>query len=284
MVRNHSIWALLLAAIFAVTTLSVSDADAKRKKRKRGKKAKPAYVTSKAHINALRELMGAFKFGMSRDDVVKVVSKQISERYSERISNTSDVYRQDELRRKRDKEIERVRKSLIEFKGERSGWDVSIIDDQFAHRSEESMLVYWETFQGRNQRRFFFFFEGRLYKMFIALDTSSMKLADDQKNFAFFRALMERRFGPGQAHDRGITWQARSFRVDALDKLSFYSSFCLVIADPKQTRSLLALREERKQAPKPSNPIIDAVTAGDDDPPISLDEGSGTIDDIINDL
>lgn len=280
MVRRRSIWVLLLTAIFAVTTFSVGDADAERRKRR--KKAKPAFK-SKSHIKALKELMGAFRFGMSRDDVIEVVKTQISERYAERISNTNDVYRQDELRRKRDKEIQRMRDSLVEFDGKRSGWDVSIIDDQFQHSTEESMLIYWENFQGRNQRRFFFFFEGSLYKMFIALDTSSMKLRDDQKNFDFFQALMTARFGRGQATDQGMVWQGRSFRLDALNKLNFYSSFCMVISDPRRTNQVMALRKERKKAPKPRNAIIDSVTEGIDDGPPDLDEGAGVIDDILKD-
>ena len=280
MVRNRSIWVLLLSVIFLVTALGVGDADAKRRKRKRGKKPVPAFK-SKDHIKALKELMGAFKFGMSRDDVIEVVKTQISERYAEQISNTSDVYRQDELRRKRDKEIKRMRDSLVEFTGKRSGWDVSIIDDQFQHSTEESMLVYWENFQGRNQRRFFFFFEGNLYKMFIALDTSSMKLRDDQQNFEFFQGMMTARFGPGEKTDLGMTWKGRSFHLDALDKLSFYSSFCMVISDPRRTNKVLALRKERKKAPKPRNAIIQSVTETVDDGGPDLDEGAGVIDDIL---
>lgn len=276
---GRSVWVLFLTVILAITALSAGDAEAKRKKKP--KRAKTVYVTSKDHIKALQEFMGAFKFGMSQKDVLEVVSKQIGERYAEQVSNTNDVYRQDELRRKRDEEIKRVGKSIVEFKGERSGWDVSIIDDQFAHNTEETMLVYWENFQGRNQRRFFFFFRDQLYKMFIALDTTALQLRDDQKNFAFFRQLMENRFGPGQESEQGVTWQARSFRVDAVDRLGFYNAFCLVIADPKLSKELFALREERKQAPKPRNAIIEAVTAGDNDQSPALDEGSGVIDDII---
>jgi len=160
MAHSRSLFVLILAALFAVTSLTAGDADARGKKRR--KRAKKPQITAKANVEALQELMGAFKFGMSHEQVIGVVSKQIAERYAEQISATSDVYKQDALRRKRDKEIKRTKKSLVKFEGKKSGWDVSIIDDQFAHRSEESMMVHWETHQGRNQRRFLFFFEGRL--------------------------------------------------------------------------------------------------------------------------
>src|SRR5690606_18705558 len=139
-------------------SLSASEVEAGRKRKE--KESQSASTTPKANAKALAELMGAFKFGMAPGEVIKVVTSQITERYAEQIAATTDVYRQDELRRERDKEIEELCKSLVEFNGKKGGWDVSIIDDQFAHKTGESMMMHWETHQGRNQRRFFFFFEG----------------------------------------------------------------------------------------------------------------------------
>ncbi|MCG8421963.1 MAG: hypothetical protein MJE77_28915 [Proteobacteria bacterium] len=280
MAHSYSWLSLSLAAFLVISSVAAGHVEAQGKDRERRAKTR---VSAKTNIKALRELMGAFKFGMSRDAVVGVVKKQIAERYAEHIAGTSDVYQQDQLRRDRDKEVKQLRDSLVEFSGTRTGWDVSIIDDQFAHRTEESMLVYWETYRGRNQRRFFFFFKGRLYKMFIAMDTSTLNLRADQKNFEFFQALMERRFGPGEVNDRGIMWQGRSFSLEALNKLSFYNSFCLIISDPKAARRVAALREERKKAPKRKNSIIESVTADEDDAPLDLDESSDVIDEILKD-
>lgn len=275
MTRSHSIWAAILAVIFVFTTFS-NDADARRKRRKRAKKAA---ITAKANTKALRELMGAFKFGMTLDQVVNVLTKQIKERYAEQIAATNDVYKQDKLRKDQKKEIKQLRKSVVKFTGKKGGWDVSIIDDQFAHGTDESMMVYWETDRGRNQRRFFFFHEGKLYKMFIALDTSTLN--DDQRNFAFFRNLMENRFGQGEVHDTGLSWRLRDIHVDALDKLSFYNAFCLVVTDPKRKARVLTTRKENAKAPKGRNSVIQAITEGEDDKGPGLDERSGVIDSIL---
>jgi hypothetical protein len=264
--------------LFAVSTLMVADADARRKKRRK-KRAKRAKVTQKANVKALRELMGSFKFGMDKEQVVAVVAKQIKERYAEQISATSDVYTQDKLRAESRKEIRRLKKSYTEFTGQKSGWSVSIIDDQFAQKTEESMMIYWEIHEGKNQRRFFFFHDGKLYKMFIALDTS--KLGDEQKNFAFFRQLMVKRFGQGIVHDTGLSWRLKDIHVDALDKLSFYNAFCLVVTDPRRAKRVMAMREERNSGPKKTHSIIDSVTEGGDDD-IDLDQGSDTIDRVLD--
>jgi hypothetical protein len=271
--RSRSIWVALFAALFAITTLSAGDADARRKREKK------APAAAKVNTKALKELMGAFKFGMSKDGVIKVVTKQVTERYAEKISATSDVYKQDKLRRDRGKEIKRFKKSFVEFKGKKSGWDVSIIDDQFGHKTDESMMVLWETHQGRNQRRFFFFHDGRLYKMFIALDTSALK--ESQRTFAFFRTLMEQRFGTGEVNPRGITWKARSFTVEALDKQAFYGAFCLIISDPARSVAVAEARERANRGPRQQNSVIKSITEGEGEEGPGLDDGGNTIDNVL---
>src|ERR1700704_2267137 len=65
------------------------------------KKAKPRKLTpvSAAHKKALAELYGGFKFGMTKDEVIAVFSKQLDERYDEKIKATTDLAAQDRLRR-----------------------------------------------------------------------------------------------------------------------------------------------------------------------------------------
>ncbi len=275
MIRRQSLWVALIAMVFAVTSVSVGNVEARGRKKRRGK----AKLTTKANVKALKELMGAFKFGMSHKEVVKVVTKQIKERYAEKIAATNDVYVQDKLRKKRNKEIQRFKKTLVSFKGKKGGWDVSMIDDQFKHGTDESMMVHWETHQGRNQRRFFFFHEGQLYKMFIALDTSALK--EEQRNFVFFRTLMENRFGQGIVHDTGLTWQTKSFRVDALDKLAFYNAFCLIISDPRRTAQLESVRKERIKKGKGRNSVIQSITEEEGAEGPALNEGADTIDNLL---
>src|SRR5436190_2116672 len=82
--------------------------------------------------------------------------------------------------------------------GKPSPWDVSIVEDEFAHNTGEAMLERWENQGGKNQRRFFFFFEGKLWKMLLSLDVSI--LPEDKKNFATFRQVMEGKYGAGEVN------------------------------------------------------------------------------------
>ena len=273
----------LFAAFFAVACLTPSVADAKRRK-KRPKKP----VAAKVNTQALGQLMGPFAFGMSKDKILKLLSQQLDERYADKIKETNDIYQQDKLRREKKEAIKKIRASYKEFKGSKTGWDVSIIDDQFGHKTDESMLVYWENnADGKDQRRFFFFHEGELYKMFVTLDSSM--LPREQRSFEFFKSLMVKRYGDGKVvtakkHNGDeypvlVDWKSSKYHVQALDKLHFYGSFCLSIANPKVESVVMAARDANKEAKK-SNAVIDSMLEGDDAPPPSLDANKAAVESI----
>src|SRR5882724_10219938 len=150
---------------------------------------KRAMPVSAEHRKALAKLGGGFKFGMTRDEVIAVFSKQLDEEYDERIKATTDIPTQDRLRRDKKNEVNRLQQSYVSFEDAKpSPWDVSIVDAEFAHNTGEAMLERWEKQGGLNQRRFFFFFDGKLWKMFISLDLSI--LPEDERNFATFTEKM----------------------------------------------------------------------------------------------
>jgi hypothetical protein len=273
--------------VFALGSLS-ADALAGKKKSKAKPKA-AATAAFKGDAKALGELMGPYKFGMTSKDILGILSKQIGDRYKEKIAATTDVYQQDKLRRDRQAELDRIKKSFVEFKGSKTGWDVSIIDDQFAHNTDESMMVHWENdpASGRDQRRFFFFHDGRLYKMLIALNSSQLK--NEQRTFDYFRGLMEARYGKGSVKsakdidgvDRpiGLDWRSKSHHVSALDKLAFYGSFVLVVADPGQESTLASIRQQNAK-PKSKNAALQTVLEKDDDQ-LGLEDNKASSDAVL---
>jgi hypothetical protein len=290
MSRSRFRLAAAILSVFALTCV-FHDADAAKKKKK-GKASKPAATAAfKGDAKALGELMGPYKFGMTQKDVLGILYKQIGEKYKEKISATNDVYAQDKLRRKQKEEFDRIKKSFTKFEGKKTGWDVSIIDDQFAHNTDESMMVHWEnaaTGAAGDQRRFFFFYDGRLYKMLIALNSSQLK--NEQRTFDYFRGLMEARYGKGSVkmqkdvdnveRPTGIEWRSKSHHVSALDKLAFYGSFVLVVAEPGQEQTLASVRSNSPKKPKSSTMQTVLIKDGEDDTP-SLDENKAGSDAVL---
>ncbi|MEZ4368906.1 MAG: hypothetical protein R2939_21895 [Kofleriaceae bacterium] len=171
---------------------------------------KPPAISA-AHAQALDELRGPYSFGMTVKEVGAVLSQQLDDAYAERIAATTDVATQDRLRREKKEELAEVKQTFVHFDGKRTGWDVSLVAGEFAHNTGECMLVHWENDGGKNQRRFFFFHHGVLWKMYVSLDTSD--LADESRTFDVFKGAMEGRFGPGVAEGSTITWTNGNYRV-----------------------------------------------------------------------
>jgi len=142
-----------------------------------------------------------------------------------------------------------------------------------------SMLERWENQAGKNQRRFFFFYDGHLWKMLLSLDMSI--LPEDKKSFATFRAVMESKYGAGDVEDGRISWRTPDFEVRAIDKLKTYDALALVIEDPRLRRQVDAVREA-KATPKPAgNAVIKAVIDPNHTDHPDVKSNSDAIDSVI---
>ena len=228
-----------------------------------------------------RERLGGFKFGMSKDDVLKVLQKQIDESYENKIKATTDVALQDRYRKDKKADLSRVSGTFVSFDANKTTpWDVSVIDGEFAHNTNESMLVRWENSNGKNDRRFFFFYNGKLWKMFISLDVSI--IPEDKRNFDTFKSVMEGQYGAGGIDNGTITWRAGEFDVRAVDRLKDYGALGLVVEDPKVRGSVEALRETKKPPEHKTSSVINAVIDKDNSDHPDMKANGGAVDAVIN--
>jgi hypothetical protein len=244
-------------------------AQAAPKKKKPEAAAKAPSIPS-ANEKAVLELMGPWRWGMSVDETLGVLGKQLSERAASEVAKINDVYERTRIGKQIRAEVDSVRRTLIKFEGQRTGWDVSIIEGEFLHRNGESMMHYRETdpASGREQQRFFFFKDGKLWKQFIAFNMEAYK----GKTFADFRAAMEARYGKGQPITRrdregneklvAVAWRTPGTYLRAVDLMQFYSNFCLAFSDETVERQMVAEREAR--APKVATPRAVVSDGGDD--------------------
>ena len=265
---------------FAGPTLA--QGDAKQVSAKEAKKPKPrkAMTVSAGHKKALAELYGGFKFGMTKDEVIAVFSKQLDERYDEKIKATTDITAQDRLRRDKRNEVSRLQSSYISFDTSKTTpWDVSIVEEEFAHNTNEAMLERWENQGGKNQRRFFFFYEGKLWKMFVQQDVSV--ISEDKRNFGTFQASMESKYGPGDVDDGKITWSTAEFDVRAVDKLKSYAALGLAIEDPRTRKAVDAVRVAKAPPKRQTNSVIKAVIDTDHNDHPDVKSNSNAVDDVI---
>jgi len=265
---------LVATAIIAAGALNAAPAHAKR----------AAKTSSKVNAKALQGVQGKFKFGMSPRAVCKILEERIKEKYAEKISGTTDPFVQDKLRKKMKIEYARIAATFVRFRGTAKGWDVSVIDKEFAYKTSEAML-YWEDQNNRNNRRFFFFFRGKLYKTLTTLDMT--KLRDDQREFSIIQRVVEKRFGKGKVvfADNGgikeaahIDWYAKGLWVRASDKLRFYNTFIVSAIDRKLWARVVAERAKHPVRKKGNNILKSIVDPSKKGP--SLDENGNVIKEI----
>lgn len=242
--------------------------------------AKRKTPVSPAHKKALAELYAGFKFGMTKDEVIAVFSKQLDERYDDKIKATTDIAEQDRLRRDKRNEVNRLQQSYISFDtGKPSPWDVSIVEDEFRHNTGEAMLERWENQGGKNQRRFFFFYDNKLWKMYISLDVSI--IPEEKRNFETFKGVMEGQYGAGQVADGTIAWRAGEFDVRAVDRLKNYGALGLAVEDPNVKKEVDAQREAHKGPAVEHNSIINSVIDKDNKDHPDMKANGGAVDAVI---
>ncbi|MGE5184300.1 MAG: hypothetical protein ACM31C_19660 [Acidobacteriota bacterium] len=279
--------ALIISALLASPAFARGKTAAKTAKTAHAKKAATAAPKRKAppvpvsaeHKKALAELYAGFKFGMSKDEVIAALQKKIDEKYEDKIKQTTDVAAQDRIRRDKKAELQRIAASYITFDGKRTGWDVSIIENEFAQNTGESMMDQWENQGGKNQRRFFFFYDGKLWKMFVSLDVSI--LPEDKKNFETFKSVMEAKYGAGNIDPGLITWYAGDFNVRAVDRLKDYDALGLVIEDPHVKSQVEVVRAEHAPPKKDTPAVIKAVIDPDHKDHYDVHANGGAVDAVI---
>lgn len=272
---------LLTVSASAALLLSVGPAAGQKK----GAAAKPAAAPKEASAasRSFVELGGKFKWGMSPDEVMDLIEKELEAKFQPRIAGEKEAEKQDAIRRERREAIEQMRTSYIRFNGQKTGWDVSIIDREFGHRNSESMLVMWE----KDQRRFLFFWKEKLYKQFIAYNSERFA----GKSFEEFVEGMQVRYGKAemsftkkQTDDEMALdyyqWPAQGdYVMRSIDQTGFYGNFCLALL---QKQSMEQIEKERATNSPPrvrrtNVHVVDAITQGDS----TTDPNESVIDEVV---
>jgi hypothetical protein len=203
---------------------------------------------------------------MTPEEITAKVQDHVRASFDERLKKTlNDPTKQDRVRKEMAAEVERVKTKLIKFDGQKTGYDVSIVDQEFLHGTGESMLVTKEELN----TRYFFFADDRLYKMFLAFDKEMLQ----GKSFREFGQLMQARFGKARevnVEERtkaGVKskldyfiWGSKSGDMLRLvDRSEFYDVFCLVIYDGKVAEKQDEIRKSRAGNVHKDN-LVESVT------------------------
>jgi len=114
-------------------------------------------------------IMGDFRWGMTPAQVFKVLSKDIETEYAKRQESEADATAQDANRKWRADQLHALKSDYTKFtKASNHRWGVSLIQYEYVDDNGEEML--WVR-TGNGLRKFYFFKDGALWKIFYAYST-----------------------------------------------------------------------------------------------------------------
>lgn len=145
----------------------------------------PQHGESALHPRHFADRFVGVPFAGKLGTLMTHLGKVTSQRFAARMTKTSnDPHARDRLQAEIGVTIQQIRDSNISFIGQNTGYNVSIVCDEFAHNSGESMTVMP---QGRSHDYFFFIKGNGLWKI-VTTDVSKQR-------FAVFLLQQTQRFG-----------------------------------------------------------------------------------------
>ena len=209
---------------------------------------------------AIKQSLGALQWGISKNDLIKLLKAQIRAEFDQRIKVERDIMRQDAIYQEFRERAQRLGENFVTFDGAKTGWDVSPIATEFSRDNREAMLVV----TGKGTRDMYFFIQGKLWKWYREIDRE----AGDASSSA---EALTRRFGAGKpqksrrdesnAPFAGTTWSDGSTRVTSLRR---GAETCLIFEDVSTLQNLEKLRFHAQRATnKSSETVIDLIMLTD---------------------
>ncbi len=110
-------------------------------------------------------------FGLTLEDTATFVEKSLRWRHREALG-TKDQSARDALEARLESDAKAFREGLVAFQGQRTGYNISVIDRDFAHDAGESMAVI----SVEKSHDYFFFQGGRLWKL-VTTDASKQSFS-----------------------------------------------------------------------------------------------------------
>lgn len=235
---------LATAAFSAFLLLGTSGAEAARSK-KPAKKAEPpatpvvtapptpaelaaAAATSALHPAKAFPAYEGLAFGKDLDALTQYMRARMEREVRPQMLATPDVRQRDRLQAEAESKVEEFSKSHVEFRGQATGYDVSILSGEFRHGARQEMRTHHTT---DDVHGYFLLSEGTLWKLIRQQDTDSGPFEDllTRLRTAYGKpAQVEMRtiYRDGEAVQipERATWDDGTFTVQAVDMGAIYKS------------------------------------------------------------
>jgi len=202
--------------------------------------AMPALAKDKDR--GMSSVLGNLEWG----DSPKKVIKQLKEDRLEQLRRDSALKADQVLMQQARKEAldwnKKVEKSYTKLKGKRTGYEFSVVSSEFTLNVGEALI----RARDKVAQRFYFFKDGRLYKLVVAYDKDYLQNVE----FEDFAVQTARKYGRPVSTEYGelygaeelvaVKWEDRFTYLDVQNKAEFFGTYVMVFSDRKKVKRLQA--------------------------------------------
>lgn len=214
-------------------------------------------------------LDGGIRWGMSKDEVVKAhtaVGGVLWKEYDAKLAKASVGPQMKAIEQERDGAMRAFERTWVEFEGNPTGYDATGLKSEYTYRNKEALL----QFQRNGKTRYFFFIQGRLWKIYDAVPLAETgpfgkTFADAVNSMNGKLGVQGRIVAPDPAAGRMLTlvdWRDQSSHMRLVDR-SGEGVAGVVLEDLSTLNNLVSLRSTKEANPLEIDPTIAAVTKGD---------------------
>ncbi len=188
----------------------------------------------------LASVLGDITWGDRKNDVVQKMRSTMLNKLKEDPKLRSDRTLMQEEHRKVLARVKVIEDSYTELKGERSGFEVSVISGEFMQNNGEAMLRVRDDVA----QRFYFFLDGQFYRMVVAYNPDYLA----KVGFEAFVVQTARRYGKPVGTEYGeirgeeeliqATWNDGGSELRVENKKEFFATFTMTFTDAAMLKRL----------------------------------------------
>lgn len=203
----------------------------------------PALAKKKAKSkHQLKDTLGKIEWGDSRVTVLKKLKASMFEKIKKDPKLKKDRLKMQVAHKGVLDKYAAIERSKTSFRGKRTGYEVSIIADEYTKNNNESMILVKDKYADR----YYFFMDGRFYKMLVGYDRGYLKGV----SFENFVAQTMKRYGRPKDIEYGeifgeeelaqARWMDGATILSLHNKREFFGTYTMVFSDRKRVKSLNA--------------------------------------------
>ncbi|MCA9527672.1 MAG: hypothetical protein KC549_15395, partial [Myxococcales bacterium] len=199
-------------------------------------------------------ILGTLDWGVSTTAVLKSLEDELEARYDERLrkADTLDV---DRILRLKRADLKQIKDSLVRFDGQRTGFEASIVAEDFRSGNGEAMLKV----EDGPAQRYFFFKDEQLWKVLVIYSSNVAR----QLDFAGFVGQVEGKRGKAASRQMdpkdakrlmSATWEDDLTRLVVQDR-SLFGTYAMMFLDKARG---VPIEEGRAPRANALQPVADA--------------------------